>query len=250
MRALTPAFWLVGMIAATAIAQQPTINPRPRPPNPGLLELVPPSRPLQIPLTTAELAVIEGRLSDYRKLLLADTPRAEDLSRAGLAETVDAVEQARATPSDKIGPTHVGVLARLPVSPVVQVDPAVEAGARTTLHARLGREPSAVELQGEIAQFDARIARMNDGLAARRGEIARAMHSNGQFPQLLERQILGVVNVAQPSDPGEVEAGFQMLIRSLLLEDGATQPPSGVWVRPEPVSVPVLPAPGEPRDPR
>jgi hypothetical protein len=249
MRASRAAVSLVTFLASAAMAQQPSVNPGSTVPSIGRLEQTPPSRARPVPLTPVETAVIARRLNDYRTRLLSDAPRADDLIRAGLAEPMDAVEQARATQPGKLPPIHVGVLARLPAPPAAQVDPALQTGARMTLHARLGREPSAAELQAEIAQFDARIARMNDALAARRTEITRAMRSTGQFPRALERRILGVPAAAEPADPEQVETGFQMLVRALLLDQSGT-PQSGFGTRPPAVSTPLQPAPGGPRDAR
>ena len=197
-------------------------------------------------LTAAERDTIAARMAAYRDHLLAEAPRADELARAGLAAEIDAVQQASAAAPGQLVPIHVGVLTPVPATPsvqvdpvptrpgvpldptptrpTVQVDPALTAAAHDKLQARLGRAPTAAELDAEIAAFDRRIAEMNRALAERRPELARATRTDGQFQPGLEAQVLGL-SAPSPATLRENDAvGLQILIRALLLDQPAAPP--------------------------
>ena len=177
--------------------------------------------PPALRLTASELRSIGQRLTSYRARVSAEALSAEELLAAGLDASTDVVESARAPGAKGTETAHVALL-EPSTATTGEIDPALEEGARSTLRARLGREPSAPELAAEVAELDARIARMNESLAARRPELRLAMRRGGEFPRAMERPILGLGrNVVEPM-AAPVEQRLQLLIAEMLLAQAET----------------------------
>jgi hypothetical protein len=115
----------------------------------------------------------------------------------GLSPDNDLFDQAVAVDGRLVLPPHVGRAVSVSPSPIHEVDPSVEAGARTALRADLGREPTRSEIDSEVAAFDQRIEQINAAIADADGEIRDHYEQHGEFPRHLEEQWLEVA----PRDP-------------------------------------------------
>ena len=216
------AFLALLAAAASAGAQPVPIPPRIRPPAIPPFEVANPSR-LARRLTDTELRTIGGRLEAFRSQVRAEAPRVDDFLGAGLEESTDVVEWARAPEAKGTETAHVALLVPL-TAEAAEIDPALEEGARATLRARLGREPSAPELASEVAEFDSRIARLNASLAAKRPEISLAMRATGKFPRAMEGPMLGLPPAGAVPVRARTEERLQALIAELLLREAAPPP--------------------------
>jgi hypothetical protein len=229
---------LLGLLATLAGAQPPTARPRALPPV-GVAD--PPAvspRLGDAPLTAEQARAIQRRLEAHRVEATASATRLESLRQAGVSESNDAIEK-RAAAGAETAPLHVGLL-RPPASsrPKWEVDPGLESATRAALLSRLGRDPSPAEVAAEIQAFDARIARANGQLAAKRQEIAATLRREGVFPRALEESVLGLPRREPSADPSASREGFHVLIQTLL---AGSEAPDSLRPRLPVRSVPVPP---------
>jgi hypothetical protein len=74
------------------------------------------------------------------------------------------------------------------------------------------------EVQAELSAFDAQIAQLNQSLADRRPEIAKAVNSTGVLPRTLEANLLGIVPAAPQAGATQAQEGFRVLSQTLFAQ--------------------------------
>jgi hypothetical protein len=200
MRPLSLPTFLFLATAAQASAQPPIDRARAASPAP--------------PLTAEQAQKIERRLRAYTASVSAAGLRVESLRARGLSRENDAVEALRSAGTG--GPAHVGLLEVRPPAGRA-ADPGLVDAQRRALRARLGRDPSAAELNAERRAFDARIVQINRTLVARRAEIAGAVQRDRAFPRALEASLLGLKSPDPQLRSPEAREGMRALLQSLLL---------------------------------
>lgn len=174
-----------------------------------------PGMPVAPPLTHNAVSRITQRLEAYLAHQRATAPRTEALRAAGLSADNDVVEQSTRTPALPIGVVHIGRLSK-PSASAAAVDPGVADVARSTLRARLGRNPSVAELNAELRVFDARIGEVNRSLVEMRPQIAAALKADGAFPRKLEAAALRVAPAAADTNAPQAREGVRALFQPLL----------------------------------
>jgi hypothetical protein len=214
MRTLIFSLSLLG--AGVAVAQ--TFTPAtPGVPSAPIVVAPPvPGMPVAPPLTPQAASRITQRFDAYLELQRATAASAAALRAAGLSAENDAVEQATLRPALPVGVTHIGRLSRPSTASASAVDPGVADVARSTLRARLGRDPSRIELDAELRTFDVRIGEVNRSLVALRPQIAAALKTDGAFPRALEAAALGVAPAAVDVNAVQAREGVRALVQPLL----------------------------------
>lgn len=201
----------------TAIPTAPTI--------PVIVTPTPPA--IGVTLSPQGQQYLQNRLPQYLTERVARLPSADALQQAGVSLENDALEQAWDADGRRVVPHHIG-RAGVSAPPAVTVDPVAIKAAAGIARQRLGREPTATEINAAVADFDAEIARVNQALAQRRTEIATAYRSTGRFPRDLEAPILGIApRSAEAVNPNQANR-YQLqqiltkLVNSLAAEQSAT----------------------------
>ncbi len=216
----------LGAVVGAATAQpvsRPTVTA------PGRVPVRPPvsvRQPvLTLPLAREEAERLRLRLRASVARQAAAAPGTEALRRAGLPEESDAVEHAAAAKrTGTAGPIWIGLVRVLPPGPKDAVDPALADVTRSSLRARLDREPSPAEFAAELEVFDTRVERANRWLADNRVRIAKAYRSAGAMPPDFDAAALDPAPTDRQPDSAEVRAGFRALFRSLLAQPDPAAP--------------------------
>jgi hypothetical protein len=177
------------------------------------------------PLTADSARIARQRLETYLDDLGDVAPKLNTLTAAGLSKENDAVERPTSTPAGMVGPSYVA-LGRKSRSPASKdaVDPGLAETSRVVLRARLGREPTAAELNADLQAFDRRVANVNQALAEMRPRIADTMKRTGRFPRSLEAGVLGVTPADPQAGSAAAAEGFRRLFQTLLTLPSPSQP--------------------------
>ncbi|HEY7494062.1 MAG TPA: hypothetical protein VIH59_23540 [Candidatus Tectomicrobia bacterium] len=168
------------------------------------------------PLTVDSALLVKQRLEAYSAYQAQVAPRSSVLREAGLSAEHDAVEHTTPTSIGPVGPAYVArLLPRAPTSKEA-VDPGLADVSRLVVRARLGRNPTAAEVQAELRAFDAQITQLNQSLANMRPQIAKEVKSTGVFPRALEAGVLGVAPTDPQAGSTQAQEGFRVLWQNLL----------------------------------
>ncbi|MEZ4332638.1 MAG: hypothetical protein R3F35_12830 [Myxococcota bacterium] len=175
------------------------------------------------PQQRVDLPDLEAVVEYLRTRLAAIASRAIDVdsvgdSGRGLSPENDFLERAVTLDGRRVLPRHVGRTVAWSGSSGHLVDPSVEAGARVALRAGLGREPSASEIDAEVAAFDRQIAAINAEIEQARGEIRAHYEQEGAFPRALESRWLDVALPDSDLDDPRARASLGPAIAEALLE--------------------------------
>jgi len=143
-------------------------------------------------LSPATATWLYQKLREYVTQRVAEMPTISELLNEGFGSERDLVESGPKVGDKPIRMIGTGRARLVTEQPALTVDPAIKNSARATLRRRLRREPTQIEIDSELRNFDDTVALLNKDLAAHHDEIAAEMRKTGRFPRELERPILGM----------------------------------------------------------